>query len=172
MIHCIDRHDRLVAFDPAFRVFATANGVPDLCDRARGRPLWDHIAGSETNDIFRALVARARGGTEVTIDTRCDSPHLARYVEITIRPLPRDWVGFWSRLTRAEFRVSAETNAAATDGLLRMCAWCFRFESDGWHDIEDVVARDRLLERDALPQITHGICPACMNARMAELATS
>jgi hypothetical protein len=52
--------------------------------------------------------------------------------------------------------------------LLRMCAWCFRVEDDGWHGAEHVVAERGLLLGAPLPDVTHGICPDCLAPQLEE----
>jgi hypothetical protein len=60
--------------------------------------------------------------------------------------------------------------AMPSDGdMLRLCAWCYRAERDGWHDLEEVVTAEHLLERPAAPFITHGICEDCLAEVHAEL---
>jgi hypothetical protein len=176
MIHCIDRHDRLFAFDVAFRRAAVANGVPDLPSQALGRSLWSQFDSTALVDIYRALVARARTGKVVTVETRCDSAHLVRYVEIRIGSLSGGGVGFRSRLVAARLRLGdGERPAGEPDpaDLLRLCAWCFRGEhGGGWQGIEEIVASQGLLKREHPPQITHGICDDCLAARVDELHAS
>jgi hypothetical protein len=57
--------------------------------------------------------------------------------------------------------------------MLRLCAWCYRAERDGWRAIEDVVTAEHLLQRGRISMITHCICDACaveVHAHLDELA--
>jgi hypothetical protein len=169
MVHRIDAHDRLIDFDAASHAFAAANGVPDLPEQWLGRSLWETSESSQVNMVFRALVERARGGIPVRVPARCDSPSLLGFVEIALTADPDGVVTFTSQLTGARFANSRKaTNRFITvlnpDEVLRMCAWCFRVNGDGWRGIEDVVAERGLLLRDEVPEVTHGICPDCLTA--------
>jgi hypothetical protein len=162
----IDSEDRLVYADGAFHRFADAAGVPDLAERWYGRSIWHCIGDDELRAVFVALVARARSGRTVRVDTRCDSPSLARSVAMEIAPLPDDGVEFRCRLGRARLMTPALPSGSE---LLRVCAWCYRADRGGWRDIEDVVADEHLLERPTVPVVTHGICDGCLAEAAAQL---
>jgi hypothetical protein len=177
MVYRIDVHDRLTGFDAAFRAFAAANGAPDLPEQWLGRSLWEASGSSQVNMVFRSLVERARGGARVAVPTRCDTPSLLCFVEMTLTGGPDGDVTFDATMTGARFPDAAKrTNRFNTvtnpDDVLRVCAWCFRVDGDGWRGIEDVVAERALLTSDTLPDVTHGICPDCMRERMSEVSTA
>jgi hypothetical protein len=166
VIYRIDAEDNLVHADGAFHRFAHAAGVPDLAERWYGRSLWDCIGDDELRAVFVALVARVRGGRTVEVSIRCDSPSLARAIAMEIAPARDGSVEFRCRLDEARLITPALTTG---DDLLRLCAWCYRADRDGWRDIEDVVADERLLERSTVPVVTHGICDGCMTEAAAKL---
>jgi hypothetical protein len=175
VLHRIDAHDRLIAFDTPFRLFATANGAPELPEQWLGRSLWEVSTSSQVNMVFRSLVERARSGIDVRVPSRCDSPSLLRFVDIALTAGPAGDVTFVSTLTGARFATAAKrTNRFNTvtnpDDVLRVCAWCFRVDDDGWRGIEEIVAEQGLLLRDKAPDVTHGICPDCMSERLQEIA--
>ena len=166
MIYRIDSDDRLVYADGAFHPFADAAGVPDLPEQWYGRSLWQCIGDDELRALFVALVARARGGRTVQVNTRCDSPSPARSVAIEIAPAEDGDVEFRCHLGDAQLISPALSTG---EELLRLCAWCYRVDRGGWRDIEDVVAAERLLERPTVPAVTHGICDNCLAEAAAEL---
>jgi hypothetical protein len=44
-----------------------------------------------------------------------------------------------------------------------MCGWCKRVSvRNTWVEVEDAVLELRLFEREVLPDLTHGICPGCL----------
>ena len=49
------------------------------------------------------------------------------------------------------------------DDLITMCSWCRRVRTapDSWEEVEVAIQLLGLFDRDALPQITHGVCPEC-----------
>jgi hypothetical protein len=166
MIYRIDRNDVVVHVDGAFRRFADAAGVSDLSDRALGRSLWSFIADDELRALYVALVARARSGRTVHVNTRCDSLSLACSVAMEIAPRANGEVEFTCRLGDAKLLAPV---VPGNSDFLRLCAWCYRADRGGWRDIEEVIASEQLLERATLPLITHGICDACLAEAAAEL---
>jgi hypothetical protein len=160
VVYRIDSNDVLVHVDGAFRRFAAAAGVPDLPDDALGRSLWNFIEDDELRAVYAALVARARDGHPVHVETRCDSPSIASNVEMDITLRADGDVEIACRAGSARLITPA---LASGSELLRICAWCYRAESGGaWRAIEDVVAEQHLLERPTVPVVTHGICDACL----------
>ena len=166
MVYRIDANDRLVYADGAFRRFAAAAGVPDLPDRWIGQSLWRCIDDDELRAVFVALVGRARAGHPLTVNTRCDSPNVARAIAMEISSTGDGGVEF--RCGLAETRIVAAPEPSSRE-LLRVCAWCYRADYDGWRGIEEVVATEHLLERATVPIITHGICDACLTETSADL---
>ena len=173
MVYRIDAHDRLAGYDAAFAAFAASTGVPDLPEQWIGRSIWECSSSSQMNMVYRALVERARAGTAVKVPLRSDSPSLLRFVELTLSAQSDGEVTFRSTLTGARFADAREqTNRFITvadpDEALRVCAWCFRVDSEGWRGIEEVVAEQGLLLRDQSPEVTHGICPDCLEVVSAD----
>ena len=157
MIYRIDRNDELVYADGAFRRFARE---AELGDGVVGQSLWDFIGDPELSALHRALVSRARQGHRISIRTRGKS---MGELEFTFVPLEDGAVELYGR------EVLSEELTPSDGDMLRICAWCYRAERDGWHAIEDVVTAEHLLERPAGPFITHGICDACLATLHAEL---
>ena len=175
MIYLIDGDDRLESFDHAFRYFAVANGAPDLPEQWVGRSLWASTASSEINMVFRSLVGRARQGRPVSVPSRCDTPHLERFIQMDIAASGGGRVAIRSSVTRARFKPAVAEDPPAVLAArepLRMCAWCFRIEDGGWHGAERVVADRGLLLGTALPDVTHGICPDCLGPQLEEADSS
>jgi hypothetical protein len=166
VIYRIDSNDRLVYADGDFQRFAEASGEPELTARWLGQPLWHCIRDEDLRAVFVALVGRARAGHSLSVNTRCDSPGAPRAVVMRIAPVGDGGVEFRCELAEAR---TAPTSEPSTCKVLRVCAWCYRADRDGWRDIEDVVATEQLLERPTVPPVTHGICDACMNETAAEL---
>jgi len=170
VIYRIDRNDTLVYADGAFRRFAASVGQPDVRERVLGRSLWEFIGDPELSALHMALVGRAREGNRITIRTRCDTENFARSIEMTFVSDAAGGVEVRCRLAGAELISPEFAPCADEDGdMLRLCAWCYRAERDGWHDIEEVVTAEHLLERPAAPFITHGICDDCLAELHAEL---
>lgn len=49
-----------------------------------------------------------------------------------------------------------------------VCSWCKKFKGDGWQEVEDYLAANRIFEADQLPSLSHGICENCQREVMAQ----
>ena len=97
---------------------------------------------------------------------RCDSPSLRRFLRLTISRLSEQEIQFLSHTLRTEPRESVpllDPSTNRSDELLRMCSWCKRIllPNDRWVEVEEAVTDLELFCLDALPKLTHGLCPAC-----------
>ena len=164
----VDAQFRLVQVDEAWAKFAIENAAPELAQPVGvpDRTLFSYIADDTTRQVYRAMFDRVRAeGRPITVPLRCDAPRLRRFLELTIAP--RGGGGFLleSALVRSEPRPYLALLDAArrrTQELIRMCGWCKAVDADGrWVEPERGVQLLNLFERDALPEITHGMCEAC-----------
>lgn len=172
IVYRINQRDEIVSVSDSWDPFATANAGNQVTSReVVGRPLWDFVTDPSTREIYRQVLARIRRGSTVQYTFRCDSPECRRLLEMTVTGTGNGGVEFRSRTLALEERSPQPLVGAATtdaNDLLRLCGWCKRVDAHGdWLDVEEAVAALRLLERSALPQITHGICPACFERMMA-----
>jgi len=156
----VDRADRIVWISESWSRFAAANGWSDA--DVVGSSLWDAVAGRETSLIWHELLARARRGVPITVPFRCDSPGARRYLELSITPGGAGEIEFCSSTTDIVERDPIALVAASyADGEpIRCCSWCKRFDTRGWVEVEEAVARLGLLEHEARP-VTHSLCPDC-----------
>jgi hypothetical protein len=120
------------------------------------------------------LVRRVRGeGREVEIPFRCDGPDVRREMDLRIGASSGGRFVIFAARLRAEHPrpapqplLSAETRRVGSK--LTMCGWCDRFLVDGdWVEVEDAAARLDLFRREALPGLSHGICPDCSRLLLA-----
>ena len=165
----IDRNDHIVAVNADWERFAIENDAPDLATPPFDRPLWAYFASEQVVHVWQRLVRRVRTEQRaVQVPFRCDAPDTRRWLTMTVQAATEDHVQFRSVLLREEPRAPVALLDLAADRdpsalPLRMCAWCSRcHDGTSWVDIEDFVRTDRLLERDLLPPISHGICPDCI----------
>jgi len=157
-----------VAVCDNWEAFAQANdGASVFSGKVLGRPLWDFIRDATVSQLYRHLVARARGGRAVEFHYRCDSPTERRAFLMRIEQLRDGEIEFRSRLQSSETRPAVALLDAQTPrnaSTLRVCSWCQRIGVDGygWIEVETAVERLGLLEAETLPALTHGICPPCL----------
>jgi hypothetical protein len=176
VLYRIDDRDRLVAVGGDWRSFAVANDAPELAEGGLlGHSLWSFVSGIETRHLFELAIRRIRTRqVAMTFPFRCDSPDARRYCELDLRPGRRGEVEFESRVLRIVPRPFAELldrSAPRTDDIVRMCAWCRRLRrADAlWVEVEEALRTMELLNGEAVPGISHGVCPDCQAMVLGEL---
>lgn len=162
----IDREDRVVEVNEAWRRFALLNGGDEL-GHALGRSLWDAIDGAEVRFVWEELLRRARSVLRaIEIDYRCDAPAARRFMRMRLEA--RDdgsvYLRTWPLAVepRDEVRALERRATIAARGALISCAWCRRVVSrDRWLEIEDALAELGVAVDDDVPLVSHGICADC-----------
>jgi hypothetical protein len=164
MFYDIDDADMVTAVGGGWERFAVENGVPALS--VVGTPLWQHIEGLTTRQVYRELLERVRAGDALEFPFRCDSAQERRWCSMRMVPLGDGRVRFETSVDR-----ESPMPASGSDreenlhlGLVVMCSWCKATKVDGtWVPIEEAVRALGLLliTRDA-QIISHGICPPCL----------
>lgn len=175
VVYRVDARGRLASVNAGWDAFAIENDTPELSDAAViGRQVSDFIDGPETRLIYDRILARARSGVRMTLPYRCDSPRQRRHMSLEIAAGHQGDVEFRSRVLESQARDSVavlEPNRRRSNALLTLCSWCNRGRiGDRWAEIEEVVAELRLFDAE-VPQLTHGMCPACVALISAELAS-
>ena len=172
----IDRDDVVVAVGADWVEFARENEAHELAAAPTGRTLWDSIDDESLRDLWRAAVAKVRSSaTPITLPFRCDGPNARRWFEMTLTPLDDDAVCFRSELVfemaRPELPVLLRHVERDDDaGVVEICTWCASGNDGGvWRPVEELLSRQRLLEADPPPAVTHGICPDCVEEMSAQL---
>jgi hypothetical protein len=165
----ITRYDIIEFINDPWIRFADENAAPTLALEVIGTLVWQHILGMEIRQLYRELVAKVREThSQVDFSFRCDSPAVRRFMRMRVVSLPHDAVEFSSWVEREEpyerpVRLLDPTIARDRDDFLRMCSWCKSIDVAGsWLEVEQAIEKERLFDRPRLPQISHGICPACL----------
>ena len=176
VVYSVDSSDCIVAVNVAWAQFARANDGAHLLEPdILGRRLWDLISDPTTQEIYRALVRRVRQGiTSVRFGFRCDAPDRRRLLQMAMSPLENDGVLFEvSPLVTQDRPAVALLQASVARGgdAMRICGWCKRMPSSQgmWLEIEEAVPTFNLFDEAPLPDLTHGICPACNASMMAAM---
>ncbi len=172
--YAIDQEDRLIRADEGFYRFAAENGW-NGAGNVLGRSLWDFIAGQDVRGVKRLLLQRVRNGVcGVELPLRCDSPRLAREMDVRIEAGDSGRVVLFSARLRSEIERSEpqpllDPGAPRDEGdFLSMCAWCNRFLVAGkWVEVEEAARSLGLLRRPRMPTLDHGICPNCSGRLVA-----
>jgi hypothetical protein len=169
IVYWIDPDDAIVRVNAAWTQFAIENDAPELTpDRVVSASLWACMGGdAATKGLYAALLERVRAGAEATFPFRCDSPGLRRYLEMVVKQ-DGGLVRFESQLLRSESRPGQrilQRGIPRGDRWLKICSWCKRVEaSGGWLDMEAALAQLTPFADEAMPGLTHGLCPACADS--------
>jgi hypothetical protein len=172
--YAIDDQDRLIRVDDGYYRFAAENGWEGAGD-SLGRSIWDFVAGYEVKKLQRLLLRRIRQGVrDVELTCRCDGPDVTREMDIRIAADKTGRVVLFSARLRAEEEREEpqpvlDPDAPRDEGdFLPMCAWCDRFLVDGeWLEVEEAAKRLELFRRRKMPELDHGVCPACSGRLLA-----
>jgi hypothetical protein len=166
----VDDELTIVAVDDQWSEFARENDGLDLVPPGPlGRPLLSYIFDLPTAYLYRRLFQRVREtGVPLVVPFRCDSPKLRRFLELRLEPRAGSGFRLSTVLLRAEDRPPVpllDRSRHHSDEHLLMCGWCKRVALPvEWVEVEVAVAALRLFERELLPEVTHGVCPTCLEA--------
>jgi hypothetical protein len=174
----IDSSDRITTVSEGWVSFAMENGGKRLLPPGiLGTSLWPWIVDPTTRHVYRSLLARVRKGAgAVRFQFRCDGPDRRRLLQMQITLAASDYVDFQTTLLRKQPRAEVGLMDPATirsDALLTICGWCMRVPVSGkWVEIEEAVPALGLLEAFIMPQLSHGMCPACYNTMLTAIDDS
>ena len=176
-IYRVDPDDIIVSVSDNWSAFAEHNCGGDAlrAENIVGTSLWDGIHGSETIHLYSIILEKTRERLcTPTFPFRCDSPRLRRYFTLALIPEKNGAIEFQSRLERIEQRdpvriMEPETNRSKE--LIRICSMCRKMalSDDKWEEVETALQELKYFEEDPLPMISHGFCPSCYDAAMAEI---
>ncbi len=174
--YIIDRDDHITYVSDDWWFFAEENEAGPDCypPQLLGRPLWDFIAGEETRQLYRIMLAKARSGKKpVQVPIRCDSPELRREIMISLKSVGDGHIEFLCRTMQIEAREPVDLlrrDVKRTGSTIRICSFCKKIAmpSNEWIDTELAIKRLALFIDSALPQLRHCLCPGCHAAALAE----
>lgn len=176
-IYRIDQNDTIFFVNDQWLLFAQENDVDALTfDAVMNQSLWSFITNVEVQHLYGLFLARVRATRlPIKLPFRCDAPDCRRYMELSLYPLPRKAVEFKSRIIKLEARdpvALLDASLKRSNQFIRMCSWCKKVYTDrcGWVEAEKATQVLKLFDAPQIPQISHGMCPACFEDCMQELA--
>jgi hypothetical protein len=186
--YAVDADHRIVAVGRRrWDRFAIENGAPELsADHVIGRNLFEFVSGSDVKQAYRDLAARVvSGGEPVVVNTRCDSPGVARELRLSVAPLPladrQKGLLFQAQIVSetARSRLDIFDFTALLEALLHqadlpivtICSFCQRVRRPGADDQEDWVTAEEYyrLGGTSRVRISHGLCADCDAVRFPDL---
>jgi len=148
--------------------FARENGAPELTDgRVLGHPLWEYIEGDGTRAVYAAVIEWVRAtGREIVLPFRCDSPDVRRFMELRMKPSPKQELEVVAELLREEPRSYVgllDPRRPRAGEAIRICSFCKRVEIRGseWLEVEDATTALELSDDAPYPPLDHSVCPDC-----------
>ncbi|PIQ62029.1 MAG: hypothetical protein COV99_07455 [Bacteroidetes bacterium CG12_big_fil_rev_8_21_14_0_65_60_17] len=175
--YIVDEDDRIVSISDNWDSFALENKAPDLTAQVVvGQSLFTFVADEATQHIYRIILEQVRRtGRTIVFSYRCDSPSVRRFMELRISRSDEGNVQFDSRIMREEPRdpvLLLDEALERSDDFLSICGWCKKVHVSGeWMEVELALERLDLFGQSPLPRLTHGICPACTERMMQEIAS-
>lgn len=168
-VHRIDADGCISYVSAEWLAFAARNHYQTSAEAELGRPLLSVITDAETRHLYRLLIERARASRRtLQFGYRCDSPDRRRWMNMRMRHLAEtDEIEFSSRLLRAQARprvllLEHQQAPSHSRQVLSMCSWCKAVLAEhAWVEVEQAVLRLGLFALEAMPRLSHGICPAC-----------
>ena len=172
--YIIDAENRITYVSDDWWLFAEENGAGRECypPQLLGRSLWDFIAGEETRHLYGILIAKARAEKKaIKVPIRCDSPERRRQIIIALKSVGDGHIEFLCRTVRVDARAPVDLlrrDVTRSDRIIRICSFCKKIAAaaDEWIDTERAIERMALFSDNALPRLSHGVCPACHAAAL------
>ena len=165
----LDAKDRITALNEEWNRFATGNGGEQMqAENLIGRSLHDFISGDVTKMFVNAMLQSTRlTGKARTIQYRCDSPQMKRYMAMEIAPLGQN--GLVSRhWTIQEVKLPSAISlmtAPRPDGIrIKRCSMCNRLSRNGGPVVEPEVASASGWFGEGLTQVIYFVCQDCQSA--------
>ena len=177
-IHRVDSAGRICFVNADWLAFAAENDWPVTSAEILGRDLMASISDPQTRHVYGLLIERVRrSGTPVQFRYRCDAPDCRRLLEMHMLYRPElDQLEFRSSVIGIERRESVAVLDVRTtprsSETLSVCSWCKAVRTaQAWVELEQAVMQLGLFAAEALPRISHGICPDC-SGRLTTLTTT
>ena len=185
--YAVDADHRIVAVGRRrWDRFAIENGAPELsADHVIGRNLFEFVSGSDVKQAYRDLAARVvASGEPVVVNTRCDSPGVARELRLSVAPLPladrQKGLLFQAQIVSEtarpyldifDFKALLEALLLRGDlPIVMMCSFCQQVRRPGADDQEDWVTAEEYyrLGGTSRVRISHGLCADCDAVRFPD----
>ena len=172
----LDSENRLVDVGGDWEQFARDNDGDGLSrDYVVGRPLFAFIEGPSIVQMYRAIFNKVRQTQKIiAFDFRCDAPVCRRRIRLQVAPGTDDSVELTAAIVESTVREPVplfDKKVPRSQEKICICCICSDVQSEGrrWVGIEEETTRLKLMESDAIPQLSYGYCPRCLEAQIKML---
>ncbi|MGB5736707.1 MAG: hypothetical protein WBM40_19940 [Thiohalocapsa sp.] len=177
-VHRIDGDGRISFVNGNWLAFAAENDWPVTSAQVLGTDLLASVSEPRTRHVYGMLIERVRkSGQPVQFRYRCDAPDCRRLLEMHMHyDRGLNEVEFRSTAISIERRESIALldvrRSARSSETLSICSWCKAVQTpQAWVELEQAVVRLGLFAAEALPRLSHGICPDCSGRMQGLTAT-
>lgn len=163
----IDGNDCINYVSKEWVDFAQENGAPELTEsNVIGKSLWGFISDSDTRQIYQELLKKTRAhNTDQKIEFSCDTPGIARLMQIRMTPVGNDLIEFACVTVEEKYRtpiILLNGKSGTGTELVKMCSWCKKIYLSGkWWELDEAINLSAAFSVSPPPSITHGICGGC-----------
>ncbi len=165
----INAEQRIVFLNDDWYSFAEKNKASYLTsDTVVNKPILQFITDESCRHLYQMLIKRCREKRKaLRLPFRCDSPDRRRFMTMEIIPIEKGGIAFKSCVVKEESRGPVDLLDVDTDRsaeFVNICSWCKKVRVDGnnWREVEDAIDQMGLFGAVALPQLSHGMCPMCL----------
>lgn len=177
--YSLDANDTLIDIGGTWEDFARENKGESLTrENVLGKSLFTFVNGREVRSIYKSLFSKVRRqGSTLSFAFQCDSPTCRRRMRIHIDPMPDQGLTVRTELIEEIPREEVpllDPGLPRTEEQIQICCICsdVRSKEGLWVPIEKESDRRKLLESSALPQLSHGYCPRCLEEQLTLLHRS
>jgi hypothetical protein len=176
LIYSIDKLNNIVYVNGEWDRFALANDGHEFTgSKVLNRSFWDFVSGETLRQLYFSIFRQVRAGKILQFDFRCDSPDLRRFLNVRITSTRDSSVWFETTTIKTEEREASalfKRRPMPTEGPVIVCSWCNKVKIGGnlWVEAEKAVKALSFFEKDAVPQLSHGICTHCYDDITAGIA--
>lgn len=172
--YLIDAHNQFLGFIPS-RLLNVLDQIET--ERARAsvskQSIFDFISNRAARELYALLYRQLRStGGSLVLPIYHETKKVRRHMELTLTVLPSQAILHSCVTIRTERRPSTSVSAlqAPDQELMVACSWCNRIKQDErWFSIDQLASQERLFQRPNLPELSHGICPACYQTLLASM---
>lgn len=175
----INDGDEIVFVSDSWDEFARANDSAHLVSQnVLGKSIWNFISDAATEQLYREIIKRARGGQTIEFYFRCDAPDVCRFLKMIIKGAEKGGGAAFETRTLREWKrqpqklLQAGADERRAREILRICGWCKKIDvgKNDWQEVEKAVVILGLFDDGgALPRLSHGMCAGCYESVSAKL---
>lgn len=165
--YIIDINDIIISANHGFGKFARENNAKDLAKSIIGESIWKFIYFDEVHRLYQRLFEAIRKtGKEITLNFRCDSHNVLRFMKMYIEPIGENNLQIKTKLIRQVDRkkmLSREILFLGIHSGTPMCSHCNKIyinDKGVWMEI-DLALDKNLIDREL--SVNFKICEDCVS---------